>query len=378
MKPFILALFVALAGPATAQTDPTMSAQAAIRLLEDARSTLENADKAGDRVEALTLTVQAYEAGLAALREGLRQARVREAAIQGVFLAENDRLAQLLGVLQSIEASPEPHLLLHPEGPLGTARTGMILSEVTPALNREATRLRAALQEVAMLRALQEAAVSTLEDGLAGVQEARTELSQAVSNRTDLPKRFLTDEEAMENLIATADTLESFASGLMTATVEDTSVSIAQPDFQEAQGALDLPVLGRVIRRYGDTDAAGVSRPGWVVATRPLTLVTTPWAATIRYLGPLLDYGQVAILEPGEDYLLVLAGLGQLFGEVGDVLPQGAPIGLMGGAAPGDPQAFLISNGDGSGAEASETLYLELRYQGDPVDPGDWFVGPEG
>ncbi|WP_298496938.1 peptidase M23 [uncultured Maritimibacter sp.] len=378
MKHLVLALVVALAGPVTAQTDPTMSAQAAIELLDDARAALDNADRAGDRVEALTQTVQAYEAGLAALREGLRQARVREAAIQGVFLAENDRLAQLLGVLQAIEASPEPHLLLHPEGPLGTARTGMILSEVTPALNREATRLRAALQEVAMLRALQEAAVSTLEDGLAGVQQARTELSQAVSNRTDLPKRFLTDEEAMENLIATADTLESFASGLMTATVEDTSVSIAQPDFQEAQGALDLPVLGRVIRRYNDTDAAGVTRPGWVIATRPLTLVTTPWAATIRYLGPLLDYGQVAILEPGEDYLLVLAGLGQLFGEVGDVLPQGAPIGLMGGAAPGDPQAFLISNGDGSGAEASETLYLELRYRGEPVDPGDWFVGPEG
>ncbi len=308
MKHLVLALVVALAGPVTAQTDPTMSAQAAIELLDDARAALDNADRAGDRVEALTQTVQAYEAGLAALREGLRQARVREAAIQGVFLAENDRLAQLLGVLQAIEASPEPHLLLHPEGPLGTARTGMILSEVTPALNREATRLRAALQEVAMLRALQEAAVSTLEDGLAGVQQARTELSQAVSNRTDLPKRFLTDEEAMENLIATADTLESFASGLMTATVEDTSVSIAQPDFQEAQGALDLPVLGRVIRRYNDTDAAGVTRPGWVIATRPLTLVTTPWAATIRYLGPLLDYGQVAILEPGEDYLLVLAG----------------------------------------------------------------------
>nr|WP_255553465.1 peptidase M23 [Maritimibacter sp. DP1N21-5] len=355
-----------------------MSAQEAIELLEDARAALENADKAGDRVEALTQTVQAYEAGLAALREGLRQARVREAAIQGVFLAENDRLAQLLGVLQAIEASPEPHLLLHPEGPLGTARTGMILSEVTPALNREALRLRSALQEVALLRALQEAAVSTLEDGLAGVQEARTELSQAVSNRTDLPKRFLTDEEAMENLVATADTLESFASGLMTATVEDTSVSIAQPDFQEAQGALELPVLGRIIRRYGDTDAAGVTRPGWVIATRPLTLVTTPWAATIRYLGPLLDYGQVAILEPGEDYLLVLAGLGQLFGEVGEVLPQGAPIGLMGGAAPSDPQAFLISSADGSGAEASETLYLELRHMGDPVDPGDWFVGPEG
>lgn len=370
----LVAAWCAWASPGVAQTDPTESARQAMLLLQEASQALDGADGAGDRVEALTQTVQAYEAGLAALREGLRQARVREAAIDGVFRAENERLAQLLGVLQAIEASPEPHLLLHPEGPVGTARTGMILSDVTPALNAEAGRLRAALQEVAVLRALQESAVDTLEQGLSGVQRARTELSQAMSNRTDLPVRITADPEAMENLIATADTLESFASGLMSATVEDTSVSIANPDFVEARGTLELPVLGRVIRRMNEADAAGVRRPGWVIATRPLTLVTLPWPATIRYLGPLLDYGQVAIVEPGEDYLMVFAGLGQLFGEVGEVLPRGAPIGLMGGAAPTDPQAFLISNDTAGGAEANQTLYLELRENSEPVDPADWFA----
>ncbi|MEJ2036246.1 MAG: hypothetical protein P8X69_09375 [Maritimibacter sp.] len=116
-------------------------------------------------------------------------------------------------------------------------------------------------------------------------------------------------------------------------------------------------------------------RPGWVLATRPLTLVTTPWPATIRYLGPLLDYGQVAILEPGEDYLLVLAGLGEVFGTVGDVIPEGTPVGLMGGAAPADDQGILISSPEGGGAEASESLYIELRRNGSPVDPANWFAG---
>lgn len=370
-----LALLLAfVAGPLFAQSDPTETARAAMEQLTAASEALDSAERSSDRVKALTQTVQAYETGLAALREGLRQARVREAAIQGVFAAESERLARLLGVLQSIEAAPEPHLLLHPEGPIGTARTGMILSEVTPALNREAQRLRAALQEVAMLRALQEAAVSTLEEGLQGAQAARTDLSQAVSNRTDLPKRFTTDQEAMENLVDTADTLASFAAGLMSATVEDTSVSIAQPDFTEAQGTLELPVLGRVIRGMGEADSAGVRRPGWIIATRPLTLVTLPWPATIRYLGPLLDYGLVAVVEPGEGYLLVLAGLGQLYGEVGEVLPKGAPIGLMSGEDTSGDQALLISNSSGVGSEASETLYMELRHDGEPVDPAQWFA----
>ncbi|GKY86334.1 murein hydrolase activator EnvC family protein [Sinisalibacter aestuarii] len=372
-----LAGALALGGGASAQTETPDTAWDAMEELRAAGDALEAAEGARDRVAALTQTVQAYESGLAALREGLRQATIRERAIEGVFAAESDRLARLLGVLQAIQAAPEPHLLLHPDGPLGTVRAGIVVSDVTPALTREAMELKEALQEVAVLRALQEAAVTTLEEGLAGAQRARTELSKAISERTDLPRRFITDTVAMENLLNSADTLESFAGGLLSASVEDPSVSVEAPDFTTAQGQLGLPVLGRVIRGYNEADAAGVRRPGWVVATRPLTLVTTPWPATIRYLGPLLDYGEVAILEPGEGYLLVLAGLGQLFGEVGEVLPKDTPIGLMGGSTLAADQGFLISSPQGGGAEASESLYIELRRNGTPVDPAEWFARAE-
>ena len=358
---------------AAAQPEPTGSAEAAMQALRAAATSLEAAEGAHDRVAALTETVRAYEAGLAALREGLRQASIRERAIEGVFVAESDRLARLLGVLQTIQAAPETSLLLHPQGPVGTVRTGMILADVTPALAREAADLRRQLEEVATLRTVQEAALETLEDGLNGVQRARTALSLAVANRTDLPKRLVTDPEAMENLVSSADTLESFAGGLLSTALVDSSVAVDSADFDAAKGRLELPALGRVIRRAGEADAAGVRRPGWVVATRPLTLVTTPWPATIRYLGPLLDYGEVAVLEPGEGYFLILAGLGQLYGKVGEVLPKGAPVGLMGGAAVAPDQPFLIAGTEGGGAEATETLYIELRRNGEPLDPGDWF-----
>jgi hypothetical protein len=88
--------------------------------------------------------------------------------------------------------------------------------------------------------------------------------------------------------------------------------------------------------------------------------VTTPWPATIRYRGPLLDYGNVVILEPGGGVLLVLAGLSELFGDTGEVLPAGAPVGLMGGETP-DTEALLAASGEGSGGQLSETLYMELR-----------------
>lgn len=358
---------------ASAQEDMTSTALAAMEALRTAATAPEAAEGRRDRVAALTETVQAYEAGLSALREGLRQATIREQAIEGVFASESDRLAQLLGVLQAIEAAPETSLLLHPDGPVGAIRSGMMVADVTPALAREAEDLRRQLEDLAALRAVQEAALDTLETGLQGAQQARTELAIAVSNRTDLPKRLATDPDAMANLLASADTLETFAGGLPSVAILDPSVVGADADFASAEGTLDLPVFGRVIRRSGEADAAGVRRPGWLVATRPLTLVTTPWPATIRYLGPLLDYGLVAVLEPGEGYFLVLAGLGQVFGEVGEVLPKGAPVGLMGGAEVTADQAFLIATAEGGGAEATETLYIELRRNGEPLDPGEWF-----
>ena len=318
--------------------------------------------------------MRAYEAGLDAMREGLRRATIREASIRGVFEADQTRLAQLLGVLQSIEASPAPITLLHPAGPVGAARSGMVLSEVVPALQAEAEALRLSLEEVALLRELQQSAVDVLEKGLTGAQDARTDLSLAVSERRDLPRRFFADELQMQALINSTETLESFASGLMSVDLlPGSGETFPIIGFEERQGRISLPVLGRILRRYLEADAAGIPRPGLILATRPLALVTTPVPATIRYNGPLLDYDQVAVLEPGEGYLIVLAGMGQVFGNVGEVLPEGAPIGLMGGASP-DAQVFLMDQRQGNSPDSSETLYIEIRENGSAVDPGLWFA----
>jgi septal ring factor EnvC (AmiA/AmiB activator) len=354
--------------PAQAQEDPAIIARRAAGQLEAAQNALAAAARASDRVRALTMTIRAYENGLTALREGVRRAAVREAALRRRFEAERARVARLLGVLQSIETSPAPLLLLHPSGPVGSARSGMIASQVAPALQREAEALRGDLEEIAVLRALQESAADSLREGLAGVQEARTALSQAISNRVDLPRRLLSDPAALNRLIEGAETLQAFASGLT-----DLEAEGPEPEFDPGIGGLPLPVAGRVLRRPGEADAAGIARPGLVVATEPRALVTTPWAATVRYRGPLLDYGNVMVLEPGGGYLLVLAGLEEVYGELGEVLPAGTPVGLMGGNAPQE-SAILARAAEVGGVQRTETLYIEARQGEDPIDPGQWFA----
>jgi septal ring factor EnvC (AmiA/AmiB activator) len=79
------------------------------------------------------------------------------------------------------------------------------------------------------------------------------------------------------------------------------------------------------------------------------------------------------ILEPGDGYLLVLAGLDVVYGEVGEVVAGGAPLGLMGGSA-AVTEEFATDSTDGTGGRETETLYMELRQGAVPVDPLPWFA----
>ncbi|MEM8728645.1 MAG: peptidase M23 [Pseudomonadota bacterium] len=362
-------LCLVLAAPARA-SDPGAAAQEAARMLEDATLSLQGATSARDRVAALTETVQAFEAGLSAMRDGLRRAALRETALTARLAAREDDIAQLLGVLQSIGTAPPPVLMLHPSGPLGAARSGMIMADVAPGLEAQAAQLRADLDEVRTLRILQETAARRLSEGLAGIQQARAALSQAIADRTDLPRRFTADPVRTALLIGSTETLDGFASGLAEIVEGDVPGSVA--DISGLKGELALPVQGLLLHKAGAADAAGIRRPGVLVATRPRALVVTPTAATIRYLGPLLDLGNVVILEPQTDTLFVFSGLDQVFGDAGQVLPPGTPVGLMSGS---DPQsgAILSTGGEGSGNARTETLYIEVRENGQPVDPETWF-----
>ena len=366
-----LGLTFALPGGAVhAQADPAAEARAAAEQLEDATRALDAATSARDRVRALSQTVRAYEAGLQAMREGQRRAAIQQQALERDLAASERDIAQLLGVLQSMGSTPAPVTLLHPSGPVGTARSGMILADVTPGLTGQATALRAKLEDLAMLRTLQQSAASRLDEGLAGVQTARTALSQAIADRTDLPRRFTEDPVRTALLIASTESLDGFASGLSQIAVNEAPGSL--PGIEDRKGLLPLPLEGRIIRRAGEADAAGITRPGIVMAAPPRALVTTPAAATLRYKGPLLDYGNVAILEPQSGILLVLAGLDVVYGEIGQVLPGGSPVGLMGGLSAAD-DGIVPAELQEAATDWTETLYIEVRQDNTPVDPASWF-----
>ena len=343
--------------------------------MAEASIKLDKADGARDRVKALTETILAYEAGLTAMRDGLRRAALREEQLSRKLKARDRETAAFIGVLQSLGAGPSPTVFLHPQGPTGTARAGMLLSEMTPILNARATELRNEVDEVQTLRLLQQQAADQLQLGLSEVQKARVALSTALAERTDLPIRFTEDPVRTAILIASTETLGAFASGLSQITENETEIDL--PPLDDRIGGLQLPVKGLLLRGMNEADAAGIRRPGIIIATRPGALVNAPAAATIRYVGPLLDYGNVMILEPQTNTLFVFAGLDVTYGKAGQVISKGTPLGLMGGLqieqSTENSSSTRSTVGDGAGNGRSETLYIEVRQQNVTQDPESWF-----
>lgn len=356
--------------PALAQSDLEAQAKEAQIALEHAWDQLERSKTAKDRISALTAAILSFEQSLGLARDSLRQISVLEARATQNLSVEEEAYAELIGVLLSIDKSPIQAELLHPNGPMATARGGMLISDLLPALEEKVQSLRRDLDAARYLADLQSQVSLDLQAGLVALQETRAALGRAIADRDDLPKRFVEDPAQTAILLAAADTLDIFADGLSMIAFNEAEGSL--PDITTRKGTLPLPVQGKVIRYFNEADAAGIKRPGIVIATTNNALVRTPTAATIRYRGPLLDYGLVSILEPQKDILYILAGLSTVYGDIGEVLPAGSPVGLMGTSENIDKKNLIETINDDGGLRG-ETIYIEVRVNKAAENPLVWF-----
>ena len=360
-----------LAMPLAAQQDALILTRNAGHDLHAASRQLNDAETASDRVKALSQTVKAYEVGLAAMRLGLRHIATREAQLVDQLTSRNNEISQFLTVLQKLTIGQGPTMFLHPSGLNGTVRAEMLLIELTLTLKNKANMLIQNLDDVEMLRTLQEQATEQLEIGLKEVQKARWALNQAMADRTDLPKRYTEDPIRTAILIASSETIDAFFSGLPNMVLDNSVWEL--PRINDQIGELPLPVLGKILNGTNQADFFDSTRPGIFLATQPGALVTSPTVATLRYVGPLLDLGNVMILELGPGTLLVLAGLGVTFGKQGQVVAAETPLGLMGVLETQGAKNGVSTIGDGGGASRLETLYIEIRQDNVPQDPLTWF-----
>jgi septal ring factor EnvC (AmiA/AmiB activator) len=312
-------------------------------------------------------------------------------------------LADVLMALQRIGRTPPPAILSRPEDALAAIRGSILAGAVLPDLRVEAESLASNLSELTQLTAKIEAERDALRTRYAslGDEQARIDLlvaaKRAQSEQTEAALSAERDKAATlagqaGNLQSLIQSLESEVAASAEAAAEaqeaarttaradhseaarrlaDTSRIAPAVHFADAKGLLPLPVSGTRLLGFGDADGLGGTTQGLSLATRPGTSVLAPADGWVVYAGPFRSYGQVLILNAGDGYHIVLAGMERIDAALGQFVLGGEPVAVMGSTR-------LASIGDVDHTSAQPILYVEFRKDGNSIDSAPWWAPTNG
>ncbi len=135
--------------------------------------------------------------------------------------------------------------------------------------------------------------------------------------------------------------------------------------FSTARTKLPLPAHGRRLLAFGDKTQFGGHSKGMVMETRFSAQVTAPCDGWVLYAGEFRSYGQLLIIDAGDGYHMLLAGMSQIDVAPGQFVLTSEPVGTM-GAGP--------NKGSQEAQPSAPVLYIELRKDERPIDPEPWWV----
>ncbi|RYJ04369.1 MAG: hypothetical protein EON47_00595 [Acetobacteraceae bacterium] len=402
-----VALAMISAAPVPAQAPTPQAVQAAQRAAQAEREAAEAAARAARNAaaEERRLAERRVEAARRAqaadqrVTEAERQSGAANAAAEAARAQGRDRaamLAPMLPLMLRLGLWPAESLLAVPGPPEETLRGLLVLQGLSRQLAAEAGALRAAEAEArqragiaaSQASALREAeanaraAAAALEAELLAAQDRRASTKDAevdasrraaatAARATSLEGALarLRQEEARQAAREAAEArakerAEARAQSRAQAQSQAAARSRRQADVDAAStrspdpaprttGGRAMPVAGQVIREFGSSGEGGTSR-GLTFQAQAGARVVSPCGGKAVFAAPFRSFGQLLIVDCGEGYHFVLAGLDRLDTAPGQRLLAGEPVGQLGGTAP---------------------LYLELRRNGRAVDPRGFLGG---
>jgi septal ring factor EnvC (AmiA/AmiB activator) len=390
--------------------------KAQARYAKEAEALAAELTKLRDSSVSAAQAVQAREAAVAGIEDQLKQLAADENHKVAALQERTRQYDEFLMALQRLARNPPEALALAPGEPVDAVRSALLLSAAIPQIEAKARELQAEITALAAARkrtaekrrqlvaesaalAKQQLALNGMIARKASLQQQATQsveittqrLQQLSAHAGDLRELIESIEaekrqraEALKQLAmellaraatppprpvvppaapapdveeqtAETDAAPPDAAPAMAATVDPARPKNLRP-FAAARGTMVMPVAGRLKRRYGESDEFGAASKGIILLAPAGGRVVAPFDGRIEFAGPFRGYGQILIIEHGDGYHSLLAGLERIDGVVGQWLVSGEPVGIM---PTGDREA---------------ALYLELRRHSQPINPLPWLA----
>jgi murein hydrolase activator len=307
--------------------------------------------------------------------------------------ARQDELSSLLAGLQRLDLDPPPALIVEPANVLGALRGAMMFGAVVPQLRDKAQAVQTSLDELSAIHEESQAEREARNQAIAELKSSQDELQRLQAEKRAQAAQASNDLQAEKaraaELAGKAKSLEDLLAALDRKKREDETKQLAEAKAAEqaaaeaqrkadelvlrsalplsaSQGKLALPVDGWITRHFGADTGHGTTLQGMAIGTQANMNVNSPVAAKVEFAGPFRSYGELLILNAGEGYLVLLAGMKQISVELGQTVKAGEPVGQMGDG----PSNLAVL---GETAKVPE-LYVEFRKDNTAIDPAPWWA----
>ncbi len=339
--------------------------------------------------------IRGVEAQVTATEARLKPLDNNERSIRKSLDGRRAVIGEVLAALQRIGHRPPPALIASPEDALQSVRTAMLLGAVLPEMRHQVEALANDLTELLNVRKQISAERDKLKIEVASLNSERTRMTALVGERQKQQaerERALDAERAraaelahqvdnLKDLIAKLEQgLDPAIRAAREAARGDTRPAMSalhDPGrlapavaFASLRGQVPIPVNGVKLKDFGAPDGIGGVEKGVSIATRAGAQVTAPADGWVVYAGPFRSYGQLLILNAGNGYHILLAGMERISVDLGQFVLTGEPVAVMGN---GSHIAAILATGS-----SQPVLYIEFRKDGIPVDPGPWWAAGEG
>jgi murein hydrolase activator len=287
----------------------------------------------------------------AAARGEVEAARQRESAAEQAlrrWLVEIDR-AGSTSQLRLLLASSNPSTLAAAQ----RASEALALAEASRVQNlrAEQARLESALRALETSRGK----LASLQGEL---QARQQELGAARSGKEDLLHGIRAREEVGQQALASLVQVEKNLVALLVSLPGAGAIpSYGLPRFH---GLLNWPVPGPVAIPFGNVRhpkfSTQVPHPGLEIACPDGETVHALFDGKVVFSSWFRGYGQMIVIDHGDEYLSIYGQLGDRLVEAGDEVHRDQ----------------VIARSGGEGTFGVTGLYLEIRHHGRPEDPQPW------
>ncbi len=309
--------------------------------------------------------IQKNEKNLQQLDLKIAELEKEEKSLTDKLQSDRGSIASLILALERIRRMPPEALIARPEAPLKTAQSAMLLEEILPALNKQASDLKSTLSKLQNVsNDLQEkrGRVVSASKKLTGQQK---KLNTLVRKRSDLyastHKDLASQKKKVAKISSQAKNLQDLVKKLDDERTRAQKIShtkgrtVGQKPPKAGQPRLPLP--GIIKTGYKDPDIFGAPSEGIDIEGRAGALVVAPMGGIVQFAGYFKNYGNMIIIEHQKGWHSLIAGLENLDTVVGQSVGAGEPLGVLHKSSSGQ----------------KPVLYYELRYKGKPVNPAKKF-----